>query len=144
LTPFASAGRDGKISAVTPANSEASALKDRRILIAEDGFALANIMETVLSTLGCQVVGPIARVSEGLRLARAAGLDGALLDVSLDGEEAYAIADTLLGRAVPVILVTGRRPEELPTRFRELPRVDKPFAMPALIRLCTQTFARAR
>jgi DNA-binding response OmpR family regulator len=128
------------MSAVTPAISPASALKDRRILIAEDGFALANVMETVLSTLGCQVVGPIARVSEGMQLAHAAGLDGALLDVSLDGEDAYALADTLLGRAVPVILVTGRLPEELPSRFRGLPMMAKPFNMPELIRLCSRTF----
>ena len=126
---------------VTPATTMPSALKDRRILIAEDGFALAAVMETVLSTLGCQVVGPVARLAEGMALAEAAGLDGALLDVSLDGEESYALADALLGREVPIILVTGRRPDELPSRFRVLPRMAKPFDMPSLVRLCTRTFA---
>jgi DNA-binding response OmpR family regulator len=127
---------------VTPATLEPSALKDRRILIAEDGFALAVVMETVLSTLGCRVVGPVARLADGLELAQDEGLDGALLDVSLDGEESYALADALLGREVPIILVTGRPPDELPSRYRVLPRVAKPFDMPALVRLCTRTFVR--
>jgi DNA-binding response OmpR family regulator len=129
---------------VTTTSPEPSALKDRRILIAEDGFALAAVMQTVLSTLGCRVVGPVACLAQGLELADDEGLDGALLDVSLDGQECYELADALLGREVPVILVTGRRPEELPSRFRSLPMMPKPFAMPALVRLCTRTFAGSR
>lgn len=125
---------------MTSASNETT-LKDRRILIAEDGFTLASVMETVLSTLGCRVVGPVARLAEGLELARDGELDGALLDVSLDGEESYALADALLGREVPVILVTGRRSEDLPRRYRALPIMAKPFDMPALVQLCTRTFA---
>jgi DNA-binding response OmpR family regulator len=120
-----------------------AALKDRRILIAEDGFALAVVMETVFSTLGCHVVGPVGRVADGLELAQDEGLDGALLDISLGGEESYALADALLDLDIPVILVTGRRPDELPSRFRLLPMMAKPFDMPALIRLCSRTFASA-
>ena len=101
-------------------------------------------MEKVLSTLGCRVVGPVSRLADGLELAHDEGLDGALLDISLDGEESYVLADALLGRAVPVILVTGRRPDELPSRYRMLPIVAKPFDMPALVRLCTRTFVRSR
>ena len=125
---------------VTYQQPNSESLRDRRILVAEDGFALAAVLETVLSTLGCEVVGPVGRLAEGLRLAENAGLDGALLDVSLDGEECYALADALLHREVPVILVTGRRPDELPTRFRGLPMMPKPFDMPALVSLCARTF----
>lgn len=127
---------------VTPSTPDRAPLKDRRILIAEDGFALATVLETVLSNLGCSVVGPVARLAEGLELAQDEGLDGALLDISLDGEESYALADALLGRAVPVILVTGRRRDQLPSRFRPLPIMAKPFDMPALVRLCASTFTR--
>ncbi len=100
-------------------------------------------METVLSTLGCRVIGPVGRVADGLELALDEGLDGALLDVSLGGEESYALADALLDLDVPIILVTGRRPDELPSRFRLLPMMAKPFDMPALVRLCSRTFTSA-
>jgi DNA-binding response OmpR family regulator len=119
---------------------EQFALSGRRILIAEDGFALATVLETALSTLGCQVVGPVARIEDGLALACEGPLDGALLDVSLGGEEAYPLADALLGRSVPVILVTGRTRNELPERYQVLPIMPKPFDMPSLVRLCNRTF----
>lgn len=121
--------------------AEALALNGRRILIAEDGFALASVLETALSTLGCEVVGPVARIEDGLEFAAHAPLDGALLDVSLGGEESFALADALLGRSVPVILVTGRTRNELPERYKVLPLVPKPFDMPSLVRLCNRTFA---
>ena len=119
--------------------AEALALHGRRVLIAEDGFALAAVLETALSTLGCEVVGPVARIDDGLALAERCELDGALLDVSLAGEESYALADALIDRSVPVILVTGRRRNELPERYRLLPMMPKPFDMPSLIRLCNRT-----
>lgn len=124
--------------------SEAGVLQGRRILIAEDGFALAAMLETVLTTFGCRVVGPVGRLEDALALARERPLDGALLDVSLGEDDSFALADTLLGRRVPVILVTGRRPDELPPRFQELPVVGKPFDMARLVRLCSRTFAGAQ
>lgn len=120
--------------------AEALALHGRRILIAEDGFALATVLEAALSTMGCQVVGPVARIEDGLALAKRGPLDGALLDVSLGGEEAYELADALIDRSVPVILVTGRMRNELPERYRILPMMPKPFDMSSLVRLCNRTF----
>lgn len=121
--------------------AEALALHGRRILIAEDGFALAAVLEMTLSTLGCEVVGPVAHIDDGLALAERSALDGALLDVSLCGEEAFTLADALIERSVPVILVTGRMRYELPERYRSLPMMPKPFDMPSLVRLCNRTFA---
>lgn len=123
-----------------PPMQDANALSGRRILIAEDAFPLATVLETVLSTLGCRVVGPVGRLQDGLQLARRGALDGALLDVTLGGEDSYELADALLGRDVPIILVTGRAPEELPPRYKALPIMAKPFDMPSLVRLCSRTF----
>lgn len=121
---------------------EASILQGRNILIAEDGFALAAVLETVLSTFGCRIVGPVGCLADGLELVRERPLDGALLDVSLCDGDCFALADALLGRDIPVILVTGRKLDELPPRYQALPIVGKPFDMAQLVRLCGRTFGR--
>ena len=119
-----------------------SGLRGLRILVVEDVFSMALVVENTLSALGCTVVGPVARLDEANRLAAAEALDGALLDVNLNGEAVYPVVDTLRARGVPLIFVTGYSAGALPETYRALPRVVKPFDMRALIALMAKTFAR--
>jgi len=117
-------------------------LRGLRVLVVEDVFSMALVVENTLSALGCTVVGPVARLDEANRLAAAEALDGALLDVNLNGEAVYPVVDTLQARSVPLIFVTGYSAVALPEPYRALPRVVKPFDMRALVALMAKTFAR--
>ena len=75
-------------------------LSGLRVLVVEDEMMVSMLLEDMLSDLGCSTVGPAARMEPALRLVEAAGFDVAILDVNLNGDETYPIADALeIGRA---------------------------------------------
>lgn len=119
-------------------------LKGLRVLVVEDVFSMAVIMENTLSALGCTVIGPVARLEEAQALAVSEPLDGALLDVNLNGEAVYPVVDELRSRGVPTIFVTGYSAGALPEPYRGLPRIVKPFDMRSLVGLMARVFAPGR
>lgn len=99
-----------------------------RVLIAEDNIFAAMELEQALVDLGCEPVGPAARVDEAMRLAREENLGGALLDVDLQGELIFAVAAELESRGVPVIFASGYDSDEaFPAPFVGHPRLRKPY-----------------
>ena len=99
----------------------------RRILVVEDEFLLAAHIGSVLEDEGLEVVGPVGTLAEALKLARDEKLDGALLDLNLDGGRVDDVAEILDRRHVPFIFVTGFGRDDLPPGFRESIIVSKPF-----------------
>ena len=83
------------------------ALAGLRILIVEDEFLVAMLVEEMLQNLRCEIVGPVSTLEEAVATVRQNRLDGALLDVNLNGKSSFPVADELLGHEVPFILVTG-------------------------------------
>jgi CheY-like chemotaxis protein len=78
-----------------------------RILVVEDSFMVILTIEALCADLGWEIVGPATRVAEALALARAETFDAALLDVNLDGEMSWEIADVLAARGIPFAFSTG-------------------------------------
>ena len=76
-------------------------LDRRRILIAEDEAFIAFELATAVENAGGQVVGPVASVSEGLRLLDREDVDAAILDVRLIDRDVTPIATLLLNVAGP-------------------------------------------
>ncbi len=102
-------------------------LKGQRILVVEDNYMMALDLSQMVEELGGAVVGPVGRLVEGFKLAQSDGLAAAILDVNLDGEDTFSLADGLLAARIPVIFATGYDPKILPDRFADLPRISKPF-----------------
>jgi CheY-like chemotaxis protein len=107
--------------------AEERPFEGQRILIAEDNLFAAMGLEQALRDLGCEPVGPAARVDEAMRLAREEILNGALLDVELHGELIFGVAEELERRGVPVIFATGYDNGIFPAPFVRHPRLRKPY-----------------
>jgi CheY-like chemotaxis protein len=105
----------------------ADLLRGRRILVLEDEFLAALDMKEMLEERGGTVVGPVGRLDQALALAQSERLDLALLDVSLDGDTSFAVADALIAQGVPVIFATGYDWVTLPDRFATSPKLSKPY-----------------
>lgn len=107
-------------------NKQAS-LSGLQILIVEDAFLIALDLSDLLTDSGCQVVGPAASVKEALQQIDGIPLDGAVLDVNLNGERSFPLAELLASRGIPFLFVTGYdSPTIFPDEFRQAPRLSKP------------------
>jgi len=106
-----------------------------RVLLVEDQGIIALQIEDVLRKAGCEVVGPVARMQAAISLAHDAALDAAVLDINLDGENTYPVAEELQRRNIPFVLATGYGDSAVPERWKSLPRLSKPFLDEQLERL---------
>ena len=107
--------------------------EDLRILIVEDDVLLAMELEDFLRDLGCEVVGPFARLDKGMEAAEREELDGAILDLNLRGELSFPLIDRLREQNVPVVLCSGYA--DLPgmkERLNGTPSLAKPYSFDSL------------
>jgi CheY-like chemotaxis protein len=107
------------------------ALQGVKVLVVEDEYLVATLMENMLASAGCVVAGPIPRLAQALDAASSEACDVAVLDVNLAGERVYPVADILAQRNVPFVFVTGYG--VLPGEYANRPRLCKPFKMADLL-----------
>jgi chemotaxis family two-component system sensor kinase Cph1 len=110
------------------------------IMVVEDDFLAALDLKRLVEERAGKVAGPVGRLEQAQRLARSQELDGAILDVQLNGADSLPLADDLIARDIPVILVTGYDVATLPERFAETPRLPKPFSDASFDRLAAVLF----
>jgi len=107
-------------------------LAGRRILIVEDEYMIAMLLEDLLTELDCTVAGVAARPADALQLVRTTELDAAVLDVNLDGDDSFGIAAALDERRIPFVFATGYGDSRLKPEFAGYPVVRKPFRLQEL------------
>jgi DNA-binding NarL/FixJ family response regulator len=67
----------------------------RRVLVVEDDFLVSLTTGDFLERLGCEVVGPAARIAAAVRLAQSELLDAAVLDINIAGDMVWPVAEEL-------------------------------------------------
>jgi DNA-binding response OmpR family regulator len=110
-----------------------NSLKGVRVLVVEDEYLVAIMLEEMLESAGCIVMGPIPRLQEALDAVDHQDYDVALLDVNLAGERIDPVADALSERDVPFMFVTGYGASALPREYAERPHIGKPFRIAELL-----------
>ncbi len=100
-----------------------SPLSGRRVLVVEDEMIVAWLLEDMLADFGCVVVGPPARVEQALAVID----DAAVLDLNLNGQKSYPVADALAARGVPFVFSTGYDKGRLLDSYRSFPVLQKPY-----------------
>jgi CheY-like chemotaxis protein len=105
-----------------------------RVLVVEDEALIAMLVEDMIHDSGGEMVGPAAKLTDAVDLARNAQADVALLDLSLRGVLAYPVADVLRQRGVPIVFTSGYGSAALIQRFQDCPILDKPFDQHSLER----------
>lgn len=108
-------------------------LSGRRILVVEDEYMIAADLKRALSEAQATVVGPVSDATSALRLMAEEAVDAAVLDVNLSGTSSFSVADALMQMDVPHMFLTGYDGWSIPERYRETPRMAKPFAMAAVV-----------
>ena len=100
-----------------------------RVLVVEDEMLIACEMEATLEDLGCQVVGPFARVGQALEALQDTHVDAAVLDVNVRGEMIFPVAEKLRALGVPMVFCTGYADlPNIPEPLKDQVRLSKPCA----------------
>jgi DNA-binding response OmpR family regulator len=102
-------------------------LVGKRILIVEDEMLVALLIEDFLTDLGCCTLGPCGSVANALVAARTESFDLAVLDVNLDGEMVYPVAEVLAERHIPFLFLSGYGNEAIPAGRSDWKVCSKPF-----------------
>jgi DNA-binding response OmpR family regulator len=103
-------------------------LAGQRVLIVEDRYLIASEMAEQIGGLGAKVLGPSRDVASAAEIVLREALDMALLDVGLDHEVVFPLAQTLAERGVPFIFLTGYDADVLPAPWRGRPTLAKPIS----------------
>lgn len=113
----------------------------RRVLIIEDEMLIALMLQDMVSDAGFVVDGIATSLLAGIELARSADVHLAILDINLNGEESYPIADILRARGVRMIFSTGYGAASLKADYEFVPTLMKPYEQANLAAAIHAAFA---
>jgi DNA-binding NtrC family response regulator len=98
-------------------------------------------MEEFLRALGCDVVGPIARLDDALAAAATAQLHGAIVDLNLRGELSFPLIEQLRQAGVPVICCSGYVDlPEMKSQLKDIATLSKPWTHDRLVAIMRSQF----
>ncbi len=120
---------------------DSKALAGLHILIVEDETMVAMMLEDMLQDMGCSVdLAP--SIEKALASIRTEALNGVLLDMNIHGQKTDVVAEELVNRSIPFLLVTGYGAgTNDPPVIKAAPRLLKPFNENELARRMADVFA---
>ena len=111
----------------------------KRVLIVEDEFLVAAMLEDELADHGAIVIGPAASLEVATGLVAAKEFDAVVLDWNLGGESSEPLGHALLGAGIPFVISTGYG--AVPPAFAQCPVLAKPYDPAALVALLGRLLA---
>lgn len=109
-------------------------LRGKRIMIVEDEILIAMELEMSLQDAGSDVVGPFTELAQADSIQDRSVVDAALLDVNLNGDVVYPLADRLQQMDVPLVFYTGNADYHvLEDRYPNAAIIKKPADPDALL-----------
>lgn len=82
-------------------------LTNCRILVVEDEFLIAAALCDMIEDASAIVVGPAHTLSDAMLLVQNREIDAAILDINLNGQLSFPVADLLRASGKPFIFTTG-------------------------------------
>jgi CheY-like chemotaxis protein len=119
-------------------------LSGRRVLVVEDEMMVLLLIEEMLADVGCESVTTAATVDQALALVQGRVFDVAMLDVNLNGQKSYPVADALVAREVPFLFATGYTEQVMKEGYLDRPVLKKPFKFEELVEVLTRLASRER
>ena len=131
--------RDSSIKRGSQSPAEAP-LQGRRILIVEDSPVVAPFTADLLDDLGCEVVGPAPNMAAARELVENGGFDAALMDIHIRGERVFPLCEMLAAKGVPFVFTSGYADWQMPQKWQDRPRLQKPYTLDQIERALTDLF----
>lgn len=103
-----------------------------RILIVEDQSLIGLELEDLIQELGYETAGRVGTIAGALEILATEEVDAALLDVHVQGELCYAVADELLKLGKPWIFISGWNEDVFNGRYPGVTFLSKPVRQDVL------------
>ena len=107
--------------------SDGRAWHGGRVLVCDDNLLIADVVAEFLRECGLKPMGPVGRLESAMQMARERALDGAILDLNLNGRPCSPICAILSARRIPFMFFTGYPHAAIPTEYRWAQLIAKPF-----------------
>lgn len=104
-----------------------------RVLVVDDDMMLLMMIEGMLEDMGCESVVAVATVKQALAVLDTGTFDVAMLDLNLNGDRSYPIADALAALNVPFLFSTGYGSGGVGEGYRDRPVLMKPYSFDQLV-----------
>ena len=117
-----------------------------RILVIEDEFLIATVIEDVLRQAGAEEVVIAVNMQEAREALAGRTLDIAMIDIQLDegSDSGLSLGRLAMARNIPFIFLTGYTGVVLPDGFSAVPVLTKPYIPRTLIEALSEVLARSR
>ncbi|WP_374991556.1 response regulator [Bradyrhizobium sp. LHD-71] len=109
-------------------------------MVVEDEMLVALDLQESLKSFGYEVIGPYGRLSEAIEGVETQAIDLAVLDLNLNGEMTYDLAESLQKRGIPIVFTTGYESDTIRSRFPDCPVLNKPVVKDALESVLREQF----
>jgi two-component SAPR family response regulator len=113
-------------------------LSGLRFLVVENDYLIACHIALILKELNATVVGSASTCSEAIDLIRPKDIDAAVLDIRLQDECSFRVADALAEAGIPFVFASGEDVSSVPIRHLNAPFLPKPFSSGHLIGVLTK------
>jgi two-component sensor histidine kinase/CheY-like chemotaxis protein len=136
------------IAAPAPALPQHHAVRslreNTRILVVEDSTLAGLELCEILTEAGFVAIGPATSVARGLAMLSENQIALAVLDVNMNGEMVFPVADALRQRKIPFVFVTGYGDDYAwPEHLRHAPQLRKPVQAFQLLDAISATILNA-
>ena len=101
----------------------------RRVLVIEDEFLIAQMVGDMLADLNCVCIGPITTLAAGVEAAASVHCDAAIINLIIQGQMAYAVAEELAARNIPFCFASGTSPASVHEKWRQRRFISKPYLL---------------
>lgn len=119
-------------------------LENKSVLIIEDEFLIAGLLQDMLEELGCSKILIAANIPQAIEALEVQNPDLVALDLNLAGTSAIPIARSLRDRNVPFIISSGYGADAIDTEWRKYPVLTRPYDSSALQEKIAQAVALDR
>jgi CheY-like chemotaxis protein len=102
------------------------------VFVVEDEAMISMMVEDMLVELGYGIAATASKVDQALRLAQTASFDVAILDVNVNGQMVFPVAEAIKTRKLPFLFATGYGIAGVPEEYRDCLRLQKPYRIEEL------------
>jgi CheY-like chemotaxis protein len=128
-----------------PPVEQSGPLQGTRILVIDDEFLIATVIEDILRQAGAEDVVIAVNMQEAREALAERTLDLAMIDIQLDGSDSgLSLGKLAIARNIPFIFLTGYSRVVLPEGFAAVPVLTKPYIPRTLVEALSDVLVRSR